>query len=1289
VDQPLQAQTNYTWIGGTGSWNTGGNWDLGVSPEAFYEETATINNGGTATLNTTATNTQSYDPGTGIVPGAVGGLVLGQNLGDSGTLRVTSGGVINFVDSTGAATGIANIGLNGTGVLEVQGGGTFSTTSIDVNTGSQVIVGGGTGIANVASTGNSWFGGTTTVRGPGHNFSVTGDAFFEGTGIYNPVISAGTHSPLRVSGSASLGGSLKVDFGPGYNPAVGNSWNLVDATVVTGNFSNAAGGIVTVEGEHAAELGSAYRVRTVSGGTNGSLLQLSLESLLVLRVNRDTGALSIVNPLGASVPALDSYTITSSVGSLLSSYKGISGAPAGDTGWEKAPQNSTNGLAEFKATGGLNVSSASTNLNLGAGFSKTAVASQGLGVNGEDLVFNYHTVGGAVAVGQVEYIGTRFLNDLVLSVNTSSGLATLKNDTLQSVAIDGYSLVSSTEDLVASGWTGLGATFPNWLKSPATASALSETNAVAPLTLTAGQSVSLGTIGDFSSLEAQDGLALKFLIGSEQAFRLATVQFVSGATQQGDFDGDGDVDGRDFLRWQRGQSPNPLSASDLAAWKSNYGTGALTATATAVPEPSTIGLTLLGSVAMLARRRRHSTSVETRKDNLKMNRFGTLNSARGISAVAAWVCLAMLQVSVASAQILGLNFGATDPDSATSSLASTDVAGVVPVANWNNLTGNVGTNVTGLFYDNNGSAVASSATLTWNSPNTWRSGTNNAFPAGPDRNLLSGYLDTGDTTATGITITLSGIDAALRTNFYDVYLYFVSDSGDNRGGGYRVNDGNTSYLRYGSTLASPSAYVQDPGVDVNNSVDGNYLRFRGLSGASLTITSDTTLTSPNGFRAPINAVEIVSTIVGPGDADENGVVDVNDYTMIRSNLETSVAFYTNGDVDGSGFVDLNDFALWRDAAPLSALIAAGLAVPEPSTAALFAAAVVGLLGRRRSGRRQCSASALVISKAPFKRESGMKIMLPCVLAVLGLCLAASPSHATVTMTIGATPPTPGTHDQYTLLDDATIPGGTTPGGGTYNSQAFSDNNGPPGQIFTTPASSSPSLPAYKLNTIWLKGAEASAGNFGGFSDTTTWSIRISEVNGVLLTPVKTVTGIASAAGITGGEWFTWTFSAGDLQTLQANKQYAFDLFSTQGWLGFDANTQDTYVGGTAFNSGGGGSRNFNGLTTGNLANHGYDRTFLVGLSPSVLLGPGDVDGDGDTDLVDYGIIKTNFFLATGATRTQGDLTGDGRVLLDDFAVWKNNAAGSLVAQVTVPEPSSLALLAAAGALGCLRRWNRD
>jgi hypothetical protein len=61
----------------------------------------------------------------------------------------------------------------------------------------------------------------------------------------------------------------------------------------------------------------------------------------------------------------------------------------------------------------------------------------------------------------------------------------------------------------------------------------------------------------------------------------------------GSFDTDYDADGRDFLLWQRGLSPNALIAADLAEWKANFG-GALSAVQS-VPEP-TSGCLLLASI---------------------------------------------------------------------------------------------------------------------------------------------------------------------------------------------------------------------------------------------------------------------------------------------------------------------------------------------------------------------------------------------------------------------------------------------------------------------------------------------------------------------------------------------------------------------------------------------------------------------------------------------------------------------------------------------------------------------
>jgi hypothetical protein len=70
----------------------------------------------------------------------------------------------------------------------------------------------------------------------------------------------------------------------------------------------------------------------------------------------------------------------------------------------------------------------------------------------------------------------------------------------------------------------------------------------------------------------------------------------------GNFDSDRDVDGADFLNWQRGNSPNHLGTSDLAEWEANYGAIVSQATMVSIiPEPSTwIGL-LMGMTCLLLR----------------------------------------------------------------------------------------------------------------------------------------------------------------------------------------------------------------------------------------------------------------------------------------------------------------------------------------------------------------------------------------------------------------------------------------------------------------------------------------------------------------------------------------------------------------------------------------------------------------------------------------------------------------------------------------------------------------
>jgi T5SS/PEP-CTERM-associated repeat protein len=84
--------------------------------------------------------------------------------------------------------------------------------------------------------------------------------------------------------------------------------------------------------------------------------------------------------------------------------------------------------------------------------------------------------------------------------------------------------------------------------------------------------------------------------GDLSSYTLLTVGSISTV---GDYDGDDDVDGRDFLILQR--NPGLGSVSD---WQANYGSSELTAASTSVPEPNALALAIsLAAACSFARRR--------------------------------------------------------------------------------------------------------------------------------------------------------------------------------------------------------------------------------------------------------------------------------------------------------------------------------------------------------------------------------------------------------------------------------------------------------------------------------------------------------------------------------------------------------------------------------------------------------------------------------------------------------------------------------------------------------------
>ncbi len=114
--------------------------------------------------------------------------------------------------------------------------------------------------------------------------------------------------------------------------------------------------------------------------------------------------------------------------------------------------------------------------------------------------------------------------------------------------------------------------------------------------------LNLDTVGLFTQIDALLELPIQFTDTFEAEGQVVTVDAsgfvyanasfaVALSGLPGDFDGDVDVDGTDFLTWQR----NP-SVGTLTDWRDNYGLAESLAAVRAIPEPTTLVISAMAAL---------------------------------------------------------------------------------------------------------------------------------------------------------------------------------------------------------------------------------------------------------------------------------------------------------------------------------------------------------------------------------------------------------------------------------------------------------------------------------------------------------------------------------------------------------------------------------------------------------------------------------------------------------------------------------------------------------------------
>jgi Dockerin type I domain/PEP-CTERM motif len=1065
-------------------WNTAGNWwAVGATSGFVPQESATLHllavigsddtDNGLNILNQSAVISAQLPAAKSVI----GGITLGERERNYtvnpvvfynpapaagalvGSLTISAGTLTSqsTLQATSGADGRILVGHDGRGFLTMTGGELIGPTIIVAGenyTGDAL----GTsrldlsGSSKLTVSGVAQFSRRLRITGPNVNFSAGTQVRLDGTNTYTAAITSATaHSPLKTTAdlsTATIAGTLNVEFSGAAatrDPvaSLGTTWDLVQVhnvadNAITGTFSNEGSGrsiaVAGLDAAHSAPLGATYRLKQTVAGTE-TKLQLSYEQVLVLTVNRDTGEMSIRNPQAGHI-AIDAYSVSSARGSMLAGYTGLGSSTPNAGVWVKptAPGgNNANALSEVKQPASVppigNQDAYDLfpvpSVSLGTGFSRTAVGAGGanFGLDGEDLIFEYGgpATGDAPIRGQIEYIGTKFENDIVLRVNPTTGQAFIKNDTLVPRTIDGYSILSSTGNLDGAGFTGLGAGAGWQTSSPPTANAITQTNLTGSTTLAAGAQMAIGDISatGFLTDATKNGLSLQFAIAN-------------GGAAAGDYNSDGVVNAADYTVWRdrlntagtlpnqnpAALTPNTIDQEDYLFWKTNFGhvgggeatfrVGSVVFDAAAgsgggglaggaVPEPTAALLMFLGLGSIgLVRRKSHRSPARSTHDAAENHLI--LDGTRGATMSKRF---GALLTAVGSLGIV--LFAAISANAVTQG---------IPLTNGDmELPGPVGTKT--VAFDATGVPIAG-IIPGW----TFTGGSGDAAKGEPNvgvGNSLFGDMVPGDSGVEGggspgnemILSTLDGkafqtspfslsgsppfpTTQKLRVSFDARNIFTPIGACQLTARLYYVDASSVK-----QTIGTPLVMSALSGTSTNFAIE-----FRGDVPADMALLTPA-LNHPLGIEfdttsyesdmtvdhleswAGIDDVLMQITGVKRGDLNGDGSINATDYAVLRDNLQKTRVYEFEGELTGDGFVNLDDFRAFKNlfaAGGSGSIDFSGVGVPEPSTFALLliSALLAGCV--RRS------------SRATSRR---LNALLLAVMALVVLSAGAPESKATV------------------------------------------------------------------------------------------------------------------------------------------------------------------------------------------------------------------------------------------------------------------------------------------------------